>query len=114
MNRLSTPERYHGTGLPPIDDLLHTAKHTPFISTIDLHSGYHQISSIKRGRNKTVFVTPFGTFRYLRMPLVLRNGPATFQRLIDQFRRGVNNILFLGYLGDLSMHSPTLDQYLEA
>ncbi|GBN08543.1 Retrovirus-related Pol polyprotein from transposon opus [Araneus ventricosus] len=27
-----------------MDDLLHAAKHTPFMTTIDLKSGYHQIS----------------------------------------------------------------------
>lgn len=110
LNAITVPDSYP---LPRIDDLLHAAKHTPFMSTIDLRSGYHQIKVKESDRDKTAFTTPFGTFRYLRMPFGLRNGPATFQRLIDQFRRGVSNILVLAYLDDLIVLSPTFDQHLE-
>lgn len=72
-----------------MDDLLHAAKRTPYMSTIDLRSGYHQIKVREYDIEKTAFTTPFGTFRSLRMPFGLRNAPATFQRLMDYFRRGL-------------------------
>lgn len=44
---------------------------------------------------KTTFVKPFETFRYLRMPLGLKNTPRTFQRPIYQARWGLSEILIL-------------------
>ncbi|GBM97814.1 Transposon Ty3-G Gag-Pol polyprotein, partial [Araneus ventricosus] len=42
--------------LTRMDDLLHAAKHTPFMTTIDLKSGYHQISVCSSDRDKTACV----------------------------------------------------------
>ncbi|GFS67109.1 retrovirus-related Pol polyprotein from transposon 297 [Trichonephila clavipes] len=75
--------------LPRMDDLLNEATPTSFMSTIDLQSGYHQVKVADVDQDKTAFVCPFGTYRYLHMPFGLRNALATFQRLIDKFQRGL-------------------------
>lgn len=36
---------------------------------------------------KTAFGSKFGTFEFLKMPFGLVNGPATFQRLMDNVLR---------------------------
>ncbi|GBL86142.1 Retrovirus-related Pol polyprotein from transposon 17.6 [Araneus ventricosus] len=92
-----------------MDDLLQSAKHTTFMSTIDLKSGYHQINVHPADRDKTAFVFPFGTFRYKRMPFGLRSAPATFQRLMDMFYR---NLPAMAYLDDIIVLSATFDQHL--
>ncbi|GFS88283.1 transposon Tf2-6 polyprotein [Trichonephila clavipes] len=43
------------------------------------------------------------------MPFGLRNAPATFQRLIDQFRNGLPNVNILVYLDDIE----TFEQHIE-
>lgn len=83
------------------------------ISTMDLRSGYHQIRVAEKDRDKTAFVTPLGTFRYLRMPFGLRNAPATFQRLIDHFRRGISEVLVLAYLDDRIVLSSSFEDHLK-
>ncbi|GBN70153.1 hypothetical protein AVEN_90052-1 [Araneus ventricosus] len=90
-----------------MDDLLYAAKHTPFMTTIDLKSGYHQISIRSSDRDKTAFVCPFGTFRFLRMPFGLKTSPATFQRLIDKFHSGLKDMLVLSYIDDIIVFSET-------
>ncbi|GFV30705.1 retrovirus-related Pol polyprotein from transposon 297 [Trichonephila clavipes] len=92
-----------------MDDLLHEAKHTAYISTIDLKSGYHQVNVNPADRDKTAFVCPFGTYRFKRMSFGLKNAPATFQRLMDIFRRGFP---VLAYLDDIIIMSPTFEQHL--
>ncbi|GFX74338.1 retrovirus-related Pol polyprotein from transposon 297 [Trichonephila clavipes] len=82
LNAITIPDKYQ---LPLRDVLLHDAKSTAFMSTLDLKSGYHQVEVNPADQDKTAFVCPFGTFRYKRMPFGLRNAPATFQRLMDQF-----------------------------
>ncbi|GFW74479.1 retrovirus-related Pol polyprotein from transposon 297 [Trichonephila clavipes] len=84
-----------------MDDLLHQAKLTPFMSTLDLRAGYHQVKVHVEDQNKTAFVCPFGTYRFLRMPYGLRNAPATFQRLMNRFCNGLEDILALPYLDDI-------------
>ncbi|GBN67128.1 Retrovirus-related Pol polyprotein from transposon 297 [Araneus ventricosus] len=54
--------------LPRMDDLLTEAKSTAYMSTLDLKSGYHQIKVHEADQDKTAFICPFGTYKYLRMP----------------------------------------------
>ncbi|GFX49705.1 transposon Tf2-11 polyprotein [Trichonephila clavipes] len=51
-----------------MDNLLHQAKLTPFMSTLDLRAGYHQVKVHVEDQDKRAFVCPFGTYRFLRMP----------------------------------------------
>ncbi|GFY36025.1 retrovirus-related Pol polyprotein from transposon 297 [Trichonephila clavipes] len=106
LNEVTVPDTYP---LPRMDDLLQEAKHTAYISTIDLKSGYHQVNVNPADRDKTAFVCPFGTYRFKRMPFGLKNAPATFQRLMDIFRKGLP---VLAYLDDIIIMSPTFEQHL--
>ncbi|UYV63245.1 hypothetical protein LAZ67_2003535 [Cordylochernes scorpioides] len=98
--------------LPRLDDLMHEARHTPFMSTIDLRAGYHQVKVHPADQDKTAFTCPFGTYRYLRMPFGLRNAPSTFQRLIDRFRGGLGHVLVLSYLDDIIVLSDTFEKHI--
>lgn len=110
LNAKTIPDRYP---LPRIDDLLHEATTAPYMSTIDLRSGYWQIAIDKQHKEKTGFITPFGIFVFKRMPFGLRNAPATFQRLMDRFKIELKNILVLAYLDDLIIRSFTFKQHLD-
>lgn len=110
LNAITKTDKYP---LPRIDDLLHEAKHTPFMSTIDLKNGYHQIEVKPADRDKTAFVCPFGSYRFRKMPFGLKNAPATFQRLIDNFRNSLKNILVLSYLDDIIILSETFNEHVE-
>lgn len=109
MNAITVSDGYP---MPRIDELLHDAKITPFMTTIDLRSGYHQVSVKKEHRDKTCFVTPYGTYRYLRMPFGLRNAPATFQRLMDRFKSGLSGVSIFAYLDDIIVLSETFEKHL--
>ncbi|GFT05894.1 retrovirus-related Pol polyprotein from transposon 297 [Trichonephila clavipes] len=109
LNTQTVPDSYH---LLRMDDLLNEAKPTPYMSTIDLRSGYHQVKVAAEDQDKTAFTCPFGIYKFTRMPFGLRNAPATFQRLIDKFRSGLNNVLALPYLDDIIILSPTFQKHL--
>lgn len=64
--------------LPHIDVLIdHTAGHE-MLSMLDDFSGYNQIKMAEEDREKTAFITPWGTFCYVVMPLGLKNAGATY------------------------------------
>ncbi|XP_061359320.1 uncharacterized protein LOC133303422 [Gastrolobium bilobum] len=66
--------------LPHIDVLVdNTAKYHTF-SFMDGYSGYNQILMDVDDKEKTAFITPWGTFRYRVMSFGLKNAGATYQR----------------------------------
>lgn len=99
--------------MPRLDELLQSAKSTPFMSTIDLHSGYWQVPVATEDRDKTCFTTSFGTFRFTRMPFGLRNAPATFMRMMDRFRATLGDRLIFAYLDDILVLSGTFNEHIE-
>jgi hypothetical protein len=59
-------------------------------------------------RDKTGFVTPFGSFRYERMAFGLSGSPSTFQKVMNYVLLGLKDIECLIYLDDVLIYSPTI------
>lgn len=109
LNAITKPDRYP---LPRIDDLLHEAKCSKYMSTIDLKAGYWQIIVNADDQEKTAFISPFGLFQFKRLPFGLRNAPATFQRCIDRLKNCLTGICILAYLDDIIILSTSLEQHM--
>lgn len=99
--------------LPRIDESFDALQGAKFFSTIDLASGYHQVSVKESDRHKTAFTTPFGIFEHLRMPMGVCNGPATFQRLMQTTMSDLIFQIMLVYLDDILLFSKSFTQHLE-
>ncbi|KAE9197578.1 hypothetical protein PF002_g19980 [Phytophthora fragariae] len=87
--------------LPRIDETLESLGGARLFTTLDLRSGYWQIRVAEEDRDKTVFMTKRGLYRFKRMPFGLTNAPATFQRLMNGVLRGLTWMTCLGYLDDI-------------
>lgn len=66
-----------------------------------------------RDRHKTAFTTPFGLFEYVRMPMGVCNGPATFQRLMQATMSDLIFDIMLVYLDDILVYSLSFESHLE-
>lgn len=64
--------------LPRMDDFIDSPGIASIFCTLDCSSGYWQIPVAESDKDKTTFMTLFGTYRYTRMPFRLKNAPATF------------------------------------
>ena len=53
-------------------------------STLDATSGFYQIRLTKESTWLTTFNTPFGKFKFERLPLGLVSAPAIFQRAVTE------------------------------
>ena len=81
------------------------AANSQLMSLLDCFSGYHQIWMKKEDEEKTSFITPFGTYCFVRMPKGLKNAGQSFSRMSSvvlehQLRRNV-----LAYVDDIVVTS---------
>ena len=97
--------------LPRISECLDALGGMKYFSAFDLRSGYHQIELDEAAKDKTSFVTKFGTFRFKVMSFGLCNAPATFQRLMDTVLSGLNFRTLLVYLDDIILFSKTVEEH---
>jgi hypothetical protein len=98
--------------LARIDQIVDTVEGSKTMALLDCFSGYHQIWLRKDDEEKTSFITPFGTYIYLRIPRDLRNAGPTFCRMTkktlkDQVGRNV-----LSYVDDIIMVSKKRETYI--
>jgi hypothetical protein len=67
---------------------------------------------VKRIKKKTTFTTPWGTFMYDKMPFVLMNARATFQRAMDIVFFGGKDRFMVIYLDDITIFSKSYEKHL--
>ena len=98
---------------PRIDDILDMLAGKRWFSTLDLPSGYWQVSLSPEARCKTAFATHSGLFQFRVMPFGLCNAPATFERLMDRALQGLRWSRCLVYLDDIISIGTTFDDSLD-
>ena len=106
LNDATTKDAY---ALPRIDDTLDMLADKQWFSTLDLASGYWQVSRSQEARVKTAFATHSGLFQFRVMPFGLCNAPATFERLMDRVLQGLRWTRCLVYLDDIISFGSTFD-----
>src|SRR5579871_4484096 len=91
--------------LSRIDDLLDSLGGSQWFTTLDLASGYWQVSMHPDDVEKTAFITPSGLYEFLVMPFGLNNAPGTFQRLMNWVLRDFIGIFVAVYLDDVIIYT---------
>ena len=107
INACTLPDPYL---MPLIEEILDTLAPARFISKIDLNKGFHQIPVKPEDAEKTAFCTPWGKFQFQVMPFGVRNGPATFQRLMDRLLHQDLDISRV-YIDDIAVFSSSWDAH---
>ena len=69
--------------MPVIDDLLPSLAKARVFSVCDLRSGFWHISLDEESSFLTTFATPFGRYRWLRMPFGITPAPEIFQNRLE-------------------------------
>jgi hypothetical protein len=76
---------------PPllIDECMDTLTGNVWFSKLDANSAFHQIKISPKDRKKTVFITRYGLYEFVRMGFGLCNAPATFSLAMNQVLQGL-------------------------
>ena len=111
LNTQTEDFRYN---IPDLQELAESfAERTPnFITSVDLSQGFFQVGISSDSTRYTAFNTPYGTYKFLRLPMGLRQSPNFFQFLMDRILKKLTFEKVLCYLDDLCIVSDTFENHL--
>ena len=99
--------------LPRVDDSLAALSGSRWFSTLDLASGYWQVTMDAGTQEKAAFVTSSGLYEWTVMPFGLCHAPSTFARLMELVLKGLHWKICLIYLDDMIVMGRTSEEELE-
>ena len=98
--------------LPRIDEIFDQLTDSKYYTKFDFKSGYFQIPLSKEDRPKTAFSIRDNHYQFTVLPQGITNGPATFQRIINNILGPARWKYALAYIDDVIIYSNTFDEHL--
>src|SRR5687768_8749261 len=84
-----------------------------YFTTCDSASGYWQIPVEEADQEKLSFITPYGTYSYLVIPMGYCNSSGIFQRAMNETLEQYLFSCCLVYVDDLIIYCPTFEQHIK-
>ena len=81
--------------LPTVDDTLGKLSGATVFSKLDANSGFYQIPLDPRSSELTTFITPFGRYKYNRLPMGISSAPEVYMREMHQILEGMPGVACL-------------------
>ena len=91
--------------LPTLDDLLPKLKGATVFSTLDAASGFWAIPLEESSSKLTTFISPFGRFRFKRLPFGITSAPEIFQRVMADLLQDTEGVVL--YMDDILVYGAT-------
>jgi hypothetical protein len=98
--------------LPRIDKIVDSAAGCEVMSLLDCFSSYHQIYMKEEDKASTSFITPFGTYYFIRMPEGLNNAGSTFSCLTKTVLESQVGHNIFTYVDDIVVSSKNKEGHL--
>ncbi len=98
--------------LPRIDEIFDQLTDARYYTKFDFKSGYFQVPLSKEDRPKTAFSTRDNHYQFTVLPQGITNGPATFQRVINNILGPTRWKYALAYIDDVIIYSNTFKEHL--
>ena len=78
--------------IPTLEEILPQLAEAKIFSVLDAKDGFHQVKLNESSSHLTTFWTPFGRYRYLRMPFGISSAPEEFQRRMHLIVEGLPGV----------------------
>ena len=99
--------------LPRIQDALESPGGHHRFSLLDQGKANHQGFVGPESRHKTAFVTPWGLYEWVRLPMGLKIAPGKFQRFMEHCLDGLRDEICIPYIDDIIVFSKTFEDYVD-
>ena len=91
--------------LPSVETLLGQLGGAKHFSKLDAISGFWQIEMDPKSSKLTTFITPYGRFKFNRLPFGITSAPEHFQRRMNQILAGMDGVVCL--IDDILVYGTT-------
>ena len=102
LNALTKKDPYP---IPLIDEMMARISKAKIFTKIDIQQAFHRIRMSPESEELTTFRTRYGMYKYKVLPFGLTNGPATFQRFINDILLEHLDDFCSAYLDDILVYS---------
>lgn len=95
--------------IPTFDDVTSKLHGMKYFSVLDLKDGFWHVKLAEESRKYCTFGTPFGNFRYMRMPFGIKTGPKIFQKMNFENFGDIDGVII--YFDDLLIVGRTREDH---
>ena len=97
--------------IPTKEEILGELAGAKYFSKMDATDGFHQIELNEKSSMMTTFNTPFGRYRYLRLPMGICSAPEVFHKTVYQCLEDLDGVWV--YMDDIIVWGSTIEQHDE-
>ncbi|KAI1007317.1 hypothetical protein K3495_g897 [Podosphaera aphanis] len=108
LNLITKKDRYP---LPLIDETLTRLNRAKIFTKLDIRQAFHRIRMDPASEELTTFRTRYGSYKYRVLPFGLTNGPATYQRYMNETLFDFLDKFCTVYLDDILIYSTDLAEH---
>jgi hypothetical protein len=102
LNQITRKDRYP---LPLIDELLGRISRAKMFTKLDIRQAFNRIRMSPESEELTTFRTRYGSYKCKVLPFGLTNGPATYQRYMNDVLFDYLDDFCTAYLDDILIYS---------
>lgn len=97
--------------IPTFDDIASKLHDMRYFSVLDLKDGYWHVKLSPKSREYCTFATPYGNYRFLRMPFGIKTGPSVFQTMNFEIFGDIEGVLI--YFDDILIFGRSREEHDE-
>lgn len=113
FRKLNSVTRKYRHPLPLIEETLARISKAKIFTKLDIRQAFHRGRMAPGSEELTAFRTRYGTFQYNVLPFGLTNGPATFQRWMNDTLMDYLDNFCSAYLDDIVIFSDSAEEHEE-
>lgn len=97
---------------PTVNNIKANLAGAKFFSTVDANSGFWTVNLDEQSSKLCTFITPFGRYRFLRLPFGICSAPEYFHSILMKLFKGIKNIII--YIDDILIYGKTKEEHDKA
>lgn len=97
--------------LPTLEELSTKLNEKKYFSVLDLKDGFWHVKLDEESQKLCTFTTPFGNYKFLRMPFGIKTGPQVFQKKNYEIFGNIENVAI--YMDDILITGKNLKEHDE-